>query len=1412
MEMACSNSDDFAQFKIIEEYFSLDSDIVKSCCAAMRSTITGGDNNDASKAIAPPSPEKEFTSEGYVTYQCDSCATFPITGTRYTLGGEMDIDLCKQCYDKGIAYSRTHDLNEAVEIDGRTLSIRGEDGDNEDMTCAKVWQMGVRVIEKSSLEQAEEAKRAGFLNNMTSQKTNVTSSINTDVATSVKQDEEIDVVSTEGFASSVFTHILLYISNTLTSQSEPTSMYVLQLAVDLVLNATTDELKASRGKEMVGALTKHLKGLIEGCPTDAEVPRNTCTKIVMTLRSLTSLVLARRDIMSRKFTLETKGKPSSRQKDKTDPRFICDVHGVPAVRRRCSHGVHKDRRFYVCGLERKHRCAYFKWSDDTTQSSTQNHEGMPLSLPVVQELQNAFAGGKLESAFCGLISSHYHSSQGDSAVNESQTNLINPFPSLITEEDRLRDKADGVYAVFEKFGRVPPASRSQDDFLDVADGTTELLLCESMDLFSHIAPKRKSSNALVWSMDWFSILCEIISGDSGATLRALAKKMLQRLCGFRSDIYHKVRDHYVFGFKYSKLLLQSRDILDAALLVREQARQCGRNWRDEEVTFQTLPASGLFGTEDLISEDCMKREECISSVLDELLSHAKRGENWKQFCGGLPEANLKRGSVDVSGFMLDMLQEIFSRPPIVSLMWLGSCLGGSNQVKVFGLIDIALENAEMGSKGVNIPRTDKEELMLYIGGDSNRTTPEQALARCMTIDDVNAFICQFVLSGRSDTLRAIASEIGIKLALQFNPSDRNRLFKSLVDNGMRRIGSLGQNSENYTSLLKLFIEGFGLDLDLHHAASTFSQAFTEQMAALNYFYEKKCDPNSDESDISKLDFDLSDCEHCHKEQLWTRLTKQDEVPSDDASDIQFLSEQMRPYQRGRLETSTASTCFSEFSSYYQLKFRVALSQVHINVSDPRGRLVKTIAVYFTPRQVSNGSSSDEENVNILKRDSYSRFWQKCGTINLSRGATEASLKLKHPVVAANLKITFEEFYERNNSARANSDGPVLYCPRCTRQVTNAHGVCGHCGEVAFQCRKCRHINYDRLDAFLCVECGYCTSGAFNFELTAGIAVNAVAIVDEEQFQTSMALLRVANKRKADTTKKVTALLSKHRKLDDDLNDLSLYGPHLRRALTGSLPKSFVGDDKTEVSISSKPVRSTSSSRSRLLNLARSLRQDGDSLGGSRGDFLRQVLSGGDDYMDDALLNALGGGSGGSSDPLSRLVANLQSRSNPSGGGEDAAEKGDKKAKLSPAEECRRLYMQKREAERESRELNRRIDSWNRLNNDALAAKVTSHGGGTYMTTDCSVCCSKVAYKNLSLLHAALKASISQSEHVVSSELVKLLLQESADLDPALKDLKRQVIITVASKSESASELVLNELQLRLSAIQDRTSAEILGQL
>ena len=145
------------------------------------------------------------------------------------------------------------------------------------------------------------------------------------------------------------------------------------------------------------------------------------------------------------------------------------------------------------------------------------------------------------------------------------------------------------------------------------------------------------------------------------------------------------------------------------------------------------------------------------------------------------------------------------------------------------------------------------------------------------------------------------------------------------------------------------------------------------------------------------------------------------------------------------------------------------------------------------------------------------------------------------------------------------------------------GVCGNCGEVAFQCRKCRHINYDRLDAFLCVECGYCTAGGFSYELTAGIALNAIAILDEDGFQRSMAMLRIANKRVLDLRnslkKKVTTAIQQQRKAKGDqvenLEEMILYGPHLKRALLGGMPKSDGIDDDDD----KKPTKKGSSSSS-----------------------------------------------------------------------------------------------------------------------------------------------------------------------------------------------------------------------------------------
>ena len=262
----------------------------------------------------------------------------------------------------------------------------------------------------------------------------------------------------------------------------------------------------------------------------------------------------------------------------------------------------------------------------------------------------------------------------------------------------------------------------------------------------------------------------------------------------------------------------------------------------------------------------------------------------------------------------------------------------------------------------------------------------------------------------------------------------------------------------------------------------------------------------------------------------------------------------------------------------------------------------------------------------------------------------------------------------------------------------------------------------------------------------------------------------------------------------------------------------------------------------LLSLARSLRAEGADGFGSRGDFLRQALlsaggsgpSGFDSLEDTDLLSALSatGAASTSSDPLSRIVANIHARtrdegrsaraagsggSGGNGGKSDAsASRKDDKSKLSLSEERHRLYTQMREAERECYELNRRIDAWNRLNKDCLAGvgvhtpSITS--SFMFMPSTCSACSMHVAHQILSLLHAVYSANMPQSEHTVTSDLIKILFKESEILSPKLKDLKRRVIITLASTSEVASKMVLAELKSRLASVQDVTSAEILGKL
>ena len=41
------------------------------------------------------------------------------------------------------------------------------------------------------------------------------------------------------------------------------------------------------------------------------------------------------------------------------------------------------------------------------------------------------------------------------------------------------------------------------------------------------------------------------------------------------------------------------------------------------------------------------------------------------------------------------------------------------------------------------------------------------------------------------------------------------------------------------------------------------------------------------------------------------------------------------------------------------------------------------------------------------------------------------------------------------------------------------GICSNCGENVFQCHKCRSINYDEKDPYLCNVCGFSKYAKFD---------------------------------------------------------------------------------------------------------------------------------------------------------------------------------------------------------------------------------------------------------------------------------------------------------------------------------------------
>lgn len=1520
----------FATFDIISKMLKLErQDVVERCCDAVRSFVDAY-SPSVNSQVADLFNSADPDLSAPIAYQCDSCSKFPITDSRYTLlEDDNDIDLCTKCYQLARTYAGGLDAspNSPVIINGRSI------GGSMKLRCGQIIMMesvpianGTAIVEQ--VEQAlQEAKSAGPRSSDVENRLH-RAIRRSEPATATSTSSDKIVINFNTFTDWLFDNIVGLVGCMLDGSNAGVPIERLNPLLTLVLDSITfgaDENEhIARGKRYAREVLKHIHRTLGAVRSGPRSEKTRYVLLINFLRSLGRLTGVNNDDTTSTILEpgETGGQSPDKVKRKTDPRFVCDAHSVPAVRRRCSTGANKNKRFYVCGMDRKQRCKYFKWADESKtreRVGQQNRLEEELELFIWKLLSDSSQTQttSLSDKLCDLMEAEFSRSDcvkeqdispSDVKTAGDQIPLTNKCQSssLYDREAAMKDLEDGVFCSKEKKFLVAPLWMCSHDAIaqprelllpdDESDdqNLADKFIEASLDLVSTVASASSHGDLLVPSNKrWCSLLCEVISANPASRFRPQAKKALKRMCGGNRALYHCVGDHYVFGFQFKEILHHAKATLDGALCVREMARQCGEKWNEEELSWQRLDAGELLGTIDLIPEDCMTavNSKRIGAILDELLLVSKsRVENWRNFCSllALPLSYHQRPGLSVFGQERLLVERTFGGPPILSLFWLCCTLPGPNQVLVMKLIDLALTSAQdrkslsaLHSKaaaqcevfGENIEgvvsdamEVDADEVSLPFTS-APQANPEETLLkgpRALSIEDIYAFSMQFVLGGRTADLRRIACQIASKLCRHLEARNLFQVFRFLIGKPLADIESLGCSSVQFLQLLQSTIKvgDWKGSHDLAQAARNIAVVFTKQMHLFRWMGGRVQVPVEPGRTIPTKRFDLSTCVHCHRLHhpsqksgiMKAGPTSNDKKSSKDTqrtmssekgttevcklSEPRWLPDQVRPFARDRLENSTENTCSSEFAVLVQLKCRLAISEIYVTVNEPRGRYVKTIVVSFTPRQVAE--------VNELKSSDYEQLWQECATLNITKGATHASCILPIAVTAANLKFEYRDFYDRVGGSRAADGSFVLFCPRCSRPVNNAHGVCGSCGECLFQCRRCRHIQYDRPDAFLCTECGHCSSGSFSYELNAGIASNAIAIVDDESYARMVKVSRVATKLHGDLQTALVEMVrtGSRKRASPEVHPLSEYSPAMKRALMGDLPE--VDDDgkkrgaipserrNNDISGRMSEGRSSSNAASRarsLLRLARQLRSEGEHSGRNRELLVREAFLGGSEFsleeVDDDGTDIVGlFGGGDRSDTLTRLVASITGRHNAGRISERATTDAStvaaannnanaptkKDLSKNSAQECEKLYQLMREAERECHELERRLDAWNRLERDCLKGTILD-SDVLSSPTKCSRCAGPVTLHLLLLMLRLIRSEkIRNIESVITKDFVRALFVDPPSMVKELFELKRLAITTLCLKSEYAAKLILEELRARLRASSDEVSASILGRL
>uniref|UniRef100_A0A336LS26 CSON002589 protein n=1 Tax=Culicoides sonorensis TaxID=179676 RepID=A0A336LS26_CULSO len=186
----------------------------------------------------------------------------------------------------------------------------------------------------------------------------------------------------------------------------------------------------------------------------------------------------------------------------------------------------------------------------------------------------------------------------------------------------------------------------------------------------------------------------------------------------------------------------------------------------------------------------------------------------------------------------------------------------------------------------------------------------------------------------------------------------------------------------------------------------------------------------------------------------------------------------------KLSAVKADARFSTSSMIIKLIQSYCISKIFLKITEiKKSKMVRSINILYSNHNIQ--ATADLKS----KIDT----WRKAKSIKLLPGQTDIRVEFCLPFTACNLMIEYVDFYETVVGC-----SETLQCPRCSAVVSSNPGICGNCGENVFQCHKCRAINYDEKDPFLCNSCGFSKFAKFDFSLVGKPSFVMDSIEDDEE--------------------------------------------------------------------------------------------------------------------------------------------------------------------------------------------------------------------------------------------------------------------------------------------------------------------------